>query len=265
MNDIILKLEQLGFSSYEAKAYYTLLRKHPANGYEISKIGRIPAAKVYDTLNRLKVKGVIVESSTESGRYYPVPPGTLISKVKEEFADIISDLELQLKETEPIADLDLTMNFSGYDAIVDKMVKVIQTSQTSLLLSIWPEETVLLADVISAAKKRGVIVIGAVFGQNSLDCNYSINLERCGGSALKRLGKRVTAIVSDSKEVVIGEIDDAGETEGIWTATPGIVLVTKEYIKHDIWGNILIDALGEDQFQKLCEKNQLLSYLIKNR
>lgn len=54
MKDVILKLEQLGFSSYEAKAYYTLLRKHPANGYEISKIGKIPAAKIYDTL-RLKV------------------------------------------------------------------------------------------------------------------------------------------------------------------------------------------------------------------
>ncbi len=265
MNDIILKLEQLGFSAYEAKAYYTLLRKHPANGYEISKIGRIPAAKIYDTLNRLKVKGVVVESSTETGKYYPVPPDKLISRVKADFTGIINDLEQQLKETEPIADIDLTMNLTGYDAILDRMVSVIQSSRTSLLLSLWPEEVVLLADAIATAKKRGVIVTAAIFGTCSLDCSYSINLEPCGLSSLQRLGKRLTAVVSDNREVVIGEIDTANTTDGIWTTTPGIVLVTKEYIKHDIWGSTLIDALGQDRFQLLCEQNELLAYLIKNR
>lgn len=265
MNEIILKLEQLGFSSYEAKAYYTLLRKHPANGYEISKIGRIPAAKIYDTLNRLKIKGIIVESGTEAGKYYPVPPETLIGRIKGSFADIIDDLELRLKETEPIADLDLTMNLAGYDAIIDKMVKVIQSSSASLLLSIWPEEAALLADTIASARKRGVVVAAAVFGNAALDCNYAINIEKCGRSARARLGKRLTALVSDSREVVIGEICDTGETAGIWTTTLAVILVTKEYIKHDIWGNVLIDTLGETKFQELCEQNELLAYLISNR
>lgn len=53
MRSILDKLEQLGFSPYEAKAYYTSLRKHPANGYEISKIGKIPASKIYETLHPL--------------------------------------------------------------------------------------------------------------------------------------------------------------------------------------------------------------------
>ncbi|ATW26528.1 TrmB family transcriptional regulator [Candidatus Formimonas warabiya] len=265
MSEIIHKLEQLGFSSYEAKAYYTLIRKHPANGYEISKIGRIPAAKIYDTLNRLKIKGFIIESSTETGKYYPVPPGNLLSRVKEDFTALIDDLDVQLKETEPVPDIDLTMNLSGYDLFVEKMIQVIEKSRTTLLLSIWPEETMLLADPIAAAKRRGVTVVAAVFGSTPVESSYRINLEQCGVSSRARLGKRLTAIVSDHKEVVIGEIDQAGDTEGIWTTTPGIVLVTKEYIKHDIWGNVLIDALGEVQFQKLCKNNPLLSYLMKNR
>lgn len=266
MRDILVKLEQLGFSSYEAKAYYTLLRKHPANGYEISKIGKIPAAKVYDTLNRLKIKGVIVESSTDAGHYYPVPPEKFITKVKDDFASIISDLEVQLLETGPIPDIDLTMNISGYDALIDKLIAVIRDCQSSLLLSVWPEEAILIADTVKAAKHRGIVIVGAVFGECELTCNYSINLEWCGSSARKRLGKRLTAIVSDNKEVVIGEMDDeAGHAEGIWTTTPGIVLVTKEYIKHDIWGNVMVRTLGEKQFQTICEQSPLLTYLIKNR
>ncbi|WP_033165874.1 helix-turn-helix domain-containing protein [Clostridium sp. KNHs205] len=44
MNDIILKLTQFGFSTYEAKAYLALLQKNPAIGYEVSKIAKIPDA-----------------------------------------------------------------------------------------------------------------------------------------------------------------------------------------------------------------------------
>lgn len=265
MRDILSKLEQLGFSPYEAKAYYTLLRKHPANGYEISKIGKIPAAKIYDTLKRLKVKGVIVESATVIGKYYPVPPGTLITKVREDYDAIIGELEVQLKETEPLPDIDLTMNFFGYDAFLDQMVRTIHASRSSLVLSVWPEEAELLADSIAAAHKRGVTVVAAVFGTAPLDCSYRVNLERCGISAMARLGKRLTVIVSDDNEVIIAEMDENGETEGIWTTTPSIVLVAKEYIKHDIWGDILVAELGRERFQELCEQNPLLSYLIKNR
>lgn len=265
MNDIILKMEQLGFSPYEAKAYYTLLRKHPANGYEISKIGKIPAAKIYDTLNRLKISGVIVESGTEAGKYYPIPPAKLIEQVKENFAGIIGDLEIQLKETGPVADLDVTMNFSGYDAIIDKMLSVIGGCQNSLLVSLWPEETALLAEAVATATKRGVTVTAAVFGPCNLECTYGVNLEYCGASSSLRLGKRLYAIVSDNREVVLGETDYEGSTDGIWTTTPGIVLVTKEYIKHDIWGNALIEALGEAGFKKMCRENRMLAHLIKNR
>lgn len=265
MNDIILKMQQLGFSPYEAKAYYTLLRKHPANGYEISKIGKIPAAKIYDTLNRLKVSGVIVESSKEAGKYYPIPPAKLIERVKANFSGIIEELEVQLKETGPVADLDVTMNFSGYDAIIDKMLSVISGSQNSLLVSLWPEETVLLAEAVAAATQRGVTVTAAVFGPCSLECTYGVNLAHCGDSSRQRLGKRLFAIASDNREVVVGETDYEGNADGIWTTTPGIVLVTKEYIKHDIWGNALIEALGEAGFKKLCGENRMLAYLIKNR
>lgn len=265
MKEIISKLERLGFSSYEAKAYYTLLRKHPANGYEISKIGKIPGAKIYDTLKRLIIKGFIVESSTEPGKYFPVPQATLISKVKHDFADIIGELEVELRDIEPLPNLDITINFFRYEEFIDKSVSVINGSQSSLLLSIWPEEAALLADHIALAVKRGVTVVSAVFGDTPLASSYNINLERCGISARARLGKRFTAIAGDDREVVLGELDETGQVEGTWTTTPAIVLVTKEYIKHDIWSDILVDTLGPTEFNKLCQQNQMLSYLIKNR
>jgi HTH-type transcriptional regulator, sugar sensing transcriptional regulator len=265
MNDIILKLEQLGFSSYEAKAYYALARKHPANGYEISKIGKVPSAKIYDTLNRLKMKGAIIESSNEPGRYYPVPSEKLLAKLNQEFTAMIQDLGSRLKLTEPLPDLEVTLNFSGYEVFIDKANRVINETSISLLLSVWPDAVALLADAITTAQRRGVVVTAGVFGECTQDSSYCINLESCGTSSQARLGKRLNVIVGDSNEVVICESDESGEAEGVWTTTPSIVLVAKEYIKHDIWGSFLVDALGADRFQVLCRENPVLAHLIKYR
>lgn len=265
MNDIILKLEQLGFSSYEAKAYYALIRKYPANGYEISKIGKIPTAKIYETLNRLKVKGAIIESATETGKYYPVPPETLLTKLKQEFFSMIQDLESQLKQAEPLPDLDITLNFSGYETFVEKALSIINDVNISLLVSIWSEEDVLLHDAIAKAKKRGVTVIAGVFGNSAMESSSYINLDSCGISSQARLGKRLTIVIGDSKEVIICEVGENGEADGVWTTTPCIILVAKEYIKHDIWGNILINTIGKEKFNTICDSNEILSYLIKNR
>ena len=108
-------------------------------------------------------------------------------------------------------------------------------------------------------------MVAGVFGDCSLESNYYINLCDCGKSSKERLGKRLNVIIGDSKDVVICEIDENEEAEGVWTTTPSIVLISKEYIKHDIWGNVQVDTVGHKEFAFLCEKNSLLSYLIKNR
>lgn len=53
MNDIILKLTQFGFSTYEAKAYFALLQKNPVIGYEVSKIAKIPMCQRNEILSYL--------------------------------------------------------------------------------------------------------------------------------------------------------------------------------------------------------------------
>lgn len=265
MNDITLKLEQLGFSSYEAKAYYALIRKHPANGYEIGKIGKIPSAKIYEALHRLVVKGAIVESGTDSGKYYPVPPETLLAKIQEQFTTMIQDLEFSLKRTEPVPDMEINLNFSGYDNFIAKAVKTIQQVNSSLLLSLWPEEEFLLRDSLANASRRGVRVIAGIFGRPPAETDYYVNLETCGLSSRDRLAKRLNVVIGDDQEVVICEVESNGQAEGVWTTTGSIVLVAKEYIKHDMWGHALIEALGESRFRQLCVDSPVLSYLIKKR
>lgn len=265
MNDMVFKLTQLGFSSYEAKAYFALLQKHPAIGYEVSKISKIPTAKIYETLDKLKTKGAIISSSSEPVLYYPIEPQLLLTRIEKEFVEKIDSLNGQLKEVQSIPNVDITWNLVGYQAVIEKMMSAIKNATEVLLLSLWPQEAAIVKEELVSAEKRGVRVIVGVFGEYNVGCTNTINLESCGASSKERLGMRLTAVVSDSKEVIISEISDREDTLGIWATTPCIILTAKEYIKHDIWGKALIDELGKERFDDMCVRNEILSYLIQNR
>jgi HTH-type transcriptional regulator, sugar sensing transcriptional regulator len=266
MNDLLLKLEKLGLSSYEAKALFALMQKHPANGYEISKLAKIPPAKVYETLKRLKNKGVIItDDQVDPIQYYPIPHEKLIHMLKQDYVSTIEALEQELQELQPLPNIDLSWNLLGYQAVITKITQLIEKSTGVLMVSIWPQEFPLVRNAVIEAQKRGVRVIIAIFGNCELEGPYVINLSKCGVTSEKRLHARLTIAVADSDEVVISEMNESEDTVGIWTAIPGIVLVAKEYIKHDIWGNVLIDTLGEAKFKQLYTENEMLSFLIQNR
>jgi sugar-specific transcriptional regulator TrmB len=69
------RLMEIGFGSYEARAYCALLMKSPANGYQIARQSGIPRAKIYECLERLVSRGaaVLVESGESDTRQYAPP------------------------------------------------------------------------------------------------------------------------------------------------------------------------------------------------
>lgn len=265
MDDIIHKLTQFGFSTYEAKAYLALLQKNPAIGYEVSKIAKIPTAKIYETLTSLKNKGIVLSSTSEPVLYYPVDPDVLLNRIHRQFDEKIETLNGLLDKVAPIPDIDITWNLSGYQAVIEKMTDVIQNAAEDLLVSLWPQEAKAVEEQLASAEQRGIRVIAGIFGPYNPGCAYTVNLDSCGDSSQKRLGKRLNVVVGDSQEVVISEMGGDKDAVGIWATTPCIILTAKEYIKHDIWGKALIDELGKERFDEMCRGNEILSYLIQTR
>lgn len=108
MNDTVFKLSQFGFSANEAKAYLALLQKHPVIGYEVSKIAKIPTAKIYETLTSLKNKGAILSSTSEPVLYYPIDPDVLLKRIQMEFDEKMKSLDGLLNKVSPIPNIDIT-------------------------------------------------------------------------------------------------------------------------------------------------------------
>lgn len=265
MNDALTKLTQFGFSAYEAKAYLALLKKSPAIGYEVSKNAGIPTAKIYETLLSLKNKGIVFSSTSEPVFYYPIDPDTLLQRIHAEFDEKMESLSGLLTSVSPMPDIDITWNLTGYRAVMEKAMGLIDHAAKELLVSLWPKEAEAVKEQLVSAEHRGVKVIAGIFGAYNPGCAYTVNLESCGESSKKRLGKRLNVLVCDSKEAVISEMDREEDTLGIWAATPCIILTAKEYVKHDIWGKALIDEVGKERFDAMCQRSAILSYLIQNR
>ena len=138
MADLVEKLKEIGFNTYEAKVYIALLKKYPATGYEVSKLANIPQSRTYDTLKVLEEKKVVVSANTKPVTYTPIRPKQLTSSYMKKINSTINYLDKHLPEVkdnynEPI----ITVN--GKQNIQDKVIEVIQNAKRDIYMEIWSQ------------------------------------------------------------------------------------------------------------------------------
>src|SRR5687767_14535882 len=66
-------LREFGFSEYASRAYLALLELGATDARSVSRVARIPPAKIYGTLNQLMEKGLARLVLETPKRYEPVP------------------------------------------------------------------------------------------------------------------------------------------------------------------------------------------------
>src|SRR5665647_693368 len=84
---VVERLQQLGMSGYEAKAYVALISAdRPVNGYEVAKRSGVPRSTVYETLSKLVARGAAyeVKGPESSTDYLPLPPAHLLDRMQRE-------------------------------------------------------------------------------------------------------------------------------------------------------------------------------------
>ncbi|HID28353.1 MAG TPA: TrmB family transcriptional regulator [Methanosarcinales archaeon] len=77
------KLRSLGLSSYEVKAYLTLLKLDVSDANKIAIRAKIPTGRIYNILNSLKEKGLIRVQDSRPKKYSCVEQHTAIQRLLE--------------------------------------------------------------------------------------------------------------------------------------------------------------------------------------
>ena len=73
-DELVAKLQEIGFNRLESEVYLTLLKQSPLSGYKIAQILGEGSSNIYKALDILKKKGaVLVEEKPSTRQFIAVP------------------------------------------------------------------------------------------------------------------------------------------------------------------------------------------------
>lgn len=229
MDNLVEKLKDLGFNSYEAKVYLALLKKYPATGYEVSQTADIPQARAYDALKSLEGEGFVFSTKEKPQKYTPISPKELTKRFKRQINSTIDYLEKRLPEvkedyTAPIH------NLFGYEKNIEKLKEVIANTQKSIYLEAWAADFKQIESELSDAYDRGVDI--KIVAYDNYTTMLGLVYPHEGAKEIEyNVGGRLIYLLSDNVESVFGKI----ETQVVWTKNIDIAYLVREAIVHEMY------------------------------
>jgi HTH-type transcriptional regulator, sugar sensing transcriptional regulator len=230
IDELVQRLQLLGFSQYEARAYCALLQRAPANGHEVAKTAGIPTSKVYETLERLLQKGAVLVQRSDPTLWAPVPYRDLTATLRERMESNLTAVEQGLAQLGHEQDTKLTWSLSGHGHVVDSMRRAIDRTRERLAAAIPSGELDELTPALRAAAERGV-AIDLVAGDGAdLDLpegeRVRVRRRPDGGQGDDRLA----VVLGDGEETVLADLGLA-RSEGMWTHHPAVALLAAELLR----------------------------------
>jgi sugar-specific transcriptional regulator TrmB len=98
MESVVEKLQRVGLTEYEAKAYLALLSTHLSTAMKASGKSGVPRTKIYSVLEALERKGWVKIYSGVPLLFKAVEPLRVFEKAKEDYAEFLESVQTTLKE-----------------------------------------------------------------------------------------------------------------------------------------------------------------------
>jgi sugar-specific transcriptional regulator TrmB len=99
------RLQRLGLTSYEARAYVALLRRDSSTAAETARVAGLPRQRVYDVLSSLVEKGLASTRPGKAVKYSATPPEQalhgLIAQHKQQLAELERDTAAMIDSLTP--------------------------------------------------------------------------------------------------------------------------------------------------------------------
>ena len=99
--DAIAALEELGLTEYEARCFVALTQLPHGTAKDVGQVADIPRSRVYETMDRLREKGLVEVHDAEPRMYQSVSIDTAIRILRREYESYFDTAERTLHELEP--------------------------------------------------------------------------------------------------------------------------------------------------------------------
>ncbi|GHO48263.1 TrmB family transcriptional regulator [Ktedonospora formicarum] len=94
--DVLEQLQQIGLTKYESEAYATLVQHDSMTGYELGKQSHVPLSRIYEILERLLERGLVLVQPGEPPRYRAQEPEYFLGQVRASMEHTLNTLATSL-------------------------------------------------------------------------------------------------------------------------------------------------------------------------
>jgi len=236
-------MEVIGLTSYEIKAYTTLLTEGPLTAQELSARSGVPYSKIYEVLGKLEEKGWIESDNSRPTKFYPRSPATALesmrmrieSEMKEAEGVIMSEL-MPLYNKSGIKERPEIWVLRGLYNIVAKVKEVILASEKELLIALPAVASSIskqMQPLLRELKDKGVRI--AIIAAESTSEDILRALSRVADVRLKD-SMFGGGVISDSKQVILLLASErlSNEPLAILAEHTGLASFAREYFNY-LW------------------------------
>ncbi|SDO23215.1 TrmB family transcriptional regulator [Halobacillus aidingensis] len=223
-------LQKFGFTQYESQVFEVLTAsEEPMDATSIVKYSQVPKSKIYEVLQRLVEKGLILTSFQERKKLYTaLPLETTIEKLTTEFQANIDEIR---NTTFKLHDSDERVWTIQNDASIKALLNErIQTAREEILVTGWSDELAPLLPLLEEKKKEGIKVELLSVGEldpGKLHAHVLLPDEK--HEALERH----KLMIIDHEEILFAGVE--GNTfQGIHTLSKPLVKFFTEFFYHDV-------------------------------
>lgn len=221
-------LSGLGLTEYESKTLTSLLKLNEAKAPDISREAQVPKTRVYDVLDNLVAKDLIIEIQGRPKRYRAREPEKVFHELLNEKKKEINELEKRTRELKTRLEIS-----SGEEESGEKVMKVkdkqdflrilaqeiAKAKESVLAFTELASKSSVLRGALSGAKAKNVDVkILHALEESELGKMKNLGIE------LKKSDHNIEAFIIDGKKLVMA-LSDFKKTQpeyhfAIWHDSP---------------------------------------------
>lgn len=160
-HSLVKRLERLGLSSYEARAYIALVVIKKGSADNISRVAKIPRTSAYKVLESLKERGFVQSSGNRPTLYTAEAPEKLSVSIMKEVEGLFDRISFLRDMVEFRGIPQLVYTLTGEESVMEKVAEILDMAERRVIIS-----TPAIGDIrkklkrkIAGALKRGVEVV----------------------------------------------------------------------------------------------------------
>lgn len=244
---IISCLISLGFSRLEAEIYIVLL-DGTKSGYQIAKKINISRPSVYNALEHMYDKGIILQLHNGSAEYFAQPPEIIFKKLSEEYTQNAMLAEKTLTEYANNRFEERLATFKGFKTIIARAKEMILSSKHEVFINTGIDISC-LKDAINKVAALGTHI--TVFSFYEIDIeDISCTLFTHGREQIGECSRLMLSC--DIKEILVAnKNNESDEWIASVTNNPLMVDIITEHIHNDIYLLKLRDRFGSGIYDEL--------------